>query len=157
VCCIIHGYSPLWNVQNSEDCPEVPQNDECENAFNVSTLPFSITGNSELATNNPYGGYVGYGNNCRNINGITKAMWYKVVGDGSCLTASISSDFEALVAVFGGECEGLICLGQAEYFMEPGLSWETETGLTYYVLVGGYGSSGTFVLDIEVRFPWSLV
>jgi hypothetical protein len=128
------------------------------NAFNVSTFPFSITGNNELATSNPDRGYVGYGgngNNCYNINGVTNTMWYKVVGDGSCFTASISSDFETLVAVFGGECEGLRCLGQAEYYREPGLSWETLSGLSYYVLVSGYGSSGSFVLDIEVRFPWS--
>jgi hypothetical protein len=49
------------NTQNSEDCPEVPQNDECENAFNVSTFPFSITGNNELATDNPDRGYGGCG------------------------------------------------------------------------------------------------
>jgi hypothetical protein len=143
------------NAQNSEDCPEVPQNDECVNAFNVSTFPFSITGNNELATDNPDRGYDGYGNNCYDVYGVTKTVWYKVVGDGSCFTASISSDFETLVAVFRGECEGLRCLGQAEYYREPGLSWETVSGLSYYVLVSGYGSSGTFVLDIEVRFPWS--
>jgi hypothetical protein len=127
------------------------------NAFNVSTLPFFITDNNELATDDPYGGYGGYGENCNNIYGLRKTVWYKVVGDGSCMTASISSDFEAVVAVFGGECEGLRCLGKADYYTESGLSWKTESGQSYYVLVGGYSSSGTFVLDIEVRFPWSPV
>lgn len=154
---IKHIHSPLlvfWNAQNSEDCPEVPQNDECVNAFNVSTFPFSITGNNELATDNPDRGYGGYGDNCYDVYGVTNTVWYKVVGDGSCFTASISSDFETLVAVFRGECEGLRCLGQAEYYSETGLSWKTVSGLSYYVLVGGYGSSGTFVLDIEVRFSF---
>jgi hypothetical protein len=74
-----------------------------------------------------------------------------VEGDGSCYTASAAgSTFETVVAIYDGRsCDRLSCSAQSEYGSD--ISWETQIGETYYILVGGlYGNSGLFSLNIEV-------
>jgi hypothetical protein len=81
----------------------------------------------------------------------TKSVWYLVEGDGSCYTASaVGSAFNTVVAIYGGgSCDRLSCSAQSEYGNV--ISWETQIGETYYILVGGlYDSSGDFSLSIEV-------
>jgi hypothetical protein len=90
-------------------------------------------------------------NNCYNVRPTTKSVWYLVEGDGSCYTASAAgSAFQTVVAIYNGQsCDRLSCSAQSDYGDE--LSWETQDGETYYILVGGlYESSGVFSLSIEV-------
>lgn len=131
----------------------------------MTTFPFLDTGSTRLASPlniGGYGGYnedgsgsesdsSGYGNNC-NVFPFTKSVWYLVQGDGSCYTASTTdSAFESVVSIYEGRgCERLSCFAQAQYGNK--ISWETQIGETYFVLVGGFfGSSGIFSLNIEVR------
>jgi hypothetical protein len=163
--------------QDSDDCPEIPANDRCEGAFNVSAFPFTDTGSTEGATavlpfldsDDFYGGYGGYGgptsapssfvpdpfpSECYNVDPSTKSVWYVVEGDGSCLSAStLGSNFDTVLAIYQGEgCQGLTCVTQSQNAYNDEVSWKTEIGEMYFILVGGsYGNAGSYFLQIEVR------
>jgi hypothetical protein len=80
-------------------------------------------------------------------------VWYEVQGDGSCLTASLPfADFSSNIAVLGGSgCGNLTCLGEGQYYDTNQVTWQTEVGEAYFLLVGGFGATGNFDLEIEVR------
>jgi hypothetical protein len=164
------------SFQDSDDCPEIPANDRCEGAFDVSAFPFNDTGNTEGATavlpfsysDDIYVGYVGSGgpsstpssfsptipSECYNVQPSTKSVWYIVEGDGSCLSAStLGSNFDTVLAIYqGGGCQDLTCVTQSENEYNDEVSWKTETGEMYHILVGGsYGNAGSYFLQIEVR------
>lgn len=164
--------SAVHTFQNSEDCPEIPANDLCENAFDVLAFPFTDMGSTEGATAIlPFdGGYVGSGSPtsaptsfstyppfpsaCYNVDPSTKSVWYVVEGDGSCLSAStLGSNFDTVLAIYqGGGCQDLTCVTQGENAYNDEVSWKTEIGEVYYILVGGsYGNAGSYFLQIEVR------
>lgn len=93
------------------------------------------------------------------LDGSTKTLWYEVVGDGSCLIASVAADnFEAVLGLYEGDaCGDISCLDQAEYQLYGSrnglLLWRSVIGTTYKLVVGGaYGPvSGDFILAITVR------
>jgi hypothetical protein len=151
-------------------------NDRCEGAFDVSAFPFTDTGSTEGATtvlpfsysDDYVGGYVGSGgptsapssifppfpSECYNVEPSTKSVWYILEGDGSCLSAStLGSNFDTVLAIYQGDgCQDLICVTQSEYDYNDEVSWKTEIGEMYYILVGGsYGNAGVYFLQIEVR------
>jgi hypothetical protein len=91
--------------------------------------------------------------NCRSFDRSSKSVWYLVEGDGSCMTASVTSrNFDASVSIFtGNQCE-LTCLNRSDDYSPDRASWQTVTGELFYVAIGGiYGSSGDFFLEIKVR------
>lgn len=91
---------------------------------------------------------------CYNVDQSTKGVWYEVIGDGSCFSAStLGSNFDTVLAVYEGDgCQGLTCTAQSEFYFNDAVSWKTDVGVSYYILVGGsYGNAGTFVIEIEVR------
>jgi hypothetical protein len=126
-------------------------------------FPFSGTGSTEAASPFlPSGGYGGgYGggyysnNNCYFFdNGTTKSVWFTLTGDGACYTASTyGSSSEISATIFTGKlCDSFVCLGQSEPYDPNGVTWQSEVGESYYILVGGrYGNAGSFFLDVEVR------
>jgi hypothetical protein len=90
---------------------------------------------------------------CNNINPEVLSVWYEVQGDGSCLTASLSfADFPSIIAVLGGSgCGNLTCLGEGQYYDVNQVTWQTEVDEAYFLLVGAFGTTGNFDLEIEVR------
>jgi hypothetical protein len=91
---------------------------------------------------------------CYNVEPSTKSVWYIVEGDGSCLSAStLGSNFDTVLAIYQGDgCQDLTCVTQSEYDYNDEVSWNTEIGEMYYILVGGsYGNAGSYFLQIEVR------
>jgi hypothetical protein len=91
---------------------------------------------------------------CYNVEPSTKSVWYIMRGDGSCLSAStLGSNFDTVLAIYKGDgCEDLTCVTQSEYDYNDEVSWKTEIGEIYYILVGGsYGNAGSYFLQIEVR------
>jgi hypothetical protein len=185
-------------MKAADDCPEPPENGECETAFNVTAFPFTATGSTLFASplniggyGGGYGyGYVGDANNnnnnagpgpyqngdrqdgygggsgyngtvdlpppysgCSFLDPSSKSVWYLVEGDGSCMTASVTSrNFEPSVSVLKGtECDEFACVSARENYYGGAASWRTEVDEMYYVVVGGiYGSAGDFSLKIEV-------
>lgn len=108
-------------------------------------------------------GYDSTALSCAGIDGLTKTLWYEVVGDGSCLSASVASEtFEAVLGLYEGACGELSCLDQTVYGLGSSrdlLFWRSEIGTSYKIVVGGaYGPySGDFILAITVRSLLSVV
>jgi hypothetical protein len=126
-------------------------NNQCNNATKVEDLPFNTRGTNAFSTAEAFGSGV---YSCNNINSMVQSVWYEVQGEGSCLTASLPSyDFDSTLAVYGGSggCANLTCLGESQYYNGNQVTWPTEVGETYFLLVGGYGATGNFGLEIEVR------
>jgi hypothetical protein len=125
-------------------------NDQCNNATKVAELPFKTSGTNAFSTPEALDSGV-YG--CNNINPEVVSVWYEVQGDGSCLTASLpSADFATNIAVLGGSgCGNLTCLGEGQYYNANQVTWKTEVGEAYFLLLGGFGTTVNFDLEIEVR------
>jgi hypothetical protein len=100
-------------------------------------------------------GYGSPGTRCNIVDGSSKTLWYEIIGDGSCLSASVTGeDFEAVLALYeGNNCGAISCAAQTEYDDRGRLSWRSINGTTYRMLVGGaYGSqAGKFLLAVAVR------
>jgi hypothetical protein len=125
-------------------------NDQCYNATKIVEIPSNSRGTNAFST--PVALDSGL-SNCSNVNPEVLSVWYEVQGDGSCLTASLPfADFPSNIAVLGGSgCGNLTCLGEGQYYYVNQVTWQTEVGETYFLLVGGYGITGHFELEIEVR------
>jgi hypothetical protein len=130
------------------------------NATAVDTLPFVVSASNLLAS---VAGYDSPATVCNTVNGDAKAVWYELIGDGSCVSASVVGEgFDAILSLYEGDnCGSLTCLAHSNigYGERTGfLSWRTENGFTYKLLVSGaYGpQAGDFVLGITVREEWLL-
>ena len=84
-------------------------------------------------------------------------MWYSVAGNGQAISAeTCASGFDTRLSVFSGECGDLICVGQNDdaCSTRSRVSWDSEDGKQYLVLVHGYGSnSGPYQLDVSAVMP----
>jgi hypothetical protein len=146
----------LCTALKRDNCVE---NDRCSNATAVDTLPFVVSASNSLAS---VAGYNSPATVCNTVNGDAKAVWYELVGDGSCVSASIVGEgFDAILSLFEGDnCGSLTCLAHSNIgYGSSGrglLSWRTENGSTYKILVAGaYGpEAGDYVLGITVREEW---
>jgi len=77
-------------------------------------------------------------------------VWYTFVGDASPVTLSLcGSSYDTKIGVFTGTCTGLVCVTGNDDFcgLQSQVTFPTNGGFTYYVLVTGFGSAtGTFTL-----------
>jgi hypothetical protein len=138
-----------------------PDNDNCVSATAVEALPFVDFGSNLLATEE---GFDSAATSCSVVDGSAKTLWYELIGDGSCVSASVvGEDFEAILALYdggeGGDCDSIICMAQTGTYNRNGrlLSWWGESGTVYKILVGGFGSGGDFLFTIAVSKVHSLL
>jgi hypothetical protein len=133
-----------------------PDNDNCLSATAVEALPFVEFGSNKFATEE---GYASPALNCSVIDGSAKTLWYELIGDGSCVSASVvGENFGAVLALYqgdeGSDCDSINCMAQTGYNSNGGLlSWRTESGAVYKILVAGAPGSqigGDFLLAIAV-------
>lgn len=144
-----------------------PNNDFCTGAITVNVNDV-VTGNTTFATNDS-----NLASNCgSNIvsndedeDGISVGVWYRFVGNGETITLNTCTgdkyDFDdTSLSVYTGSCtQGLICLagnedaniedecGDSGY--QARLSFNSEPGVDYFILVDGYSDSkGEFDLSI---------
>ena len=119
------------------DCViEPPDNDDCTDAELV-TLDVSVVGNNAGATADP----VPF---C-DTDPAGHGVWYKIVGNGNELTASTcgaGTDFDTKIMVFC-DCDTFTCVGGNDDFcdLKSEVTWCSDSGTTYYVLVGGFDDS----------------
>jgi hypothetical protein len=131
---------------------EAPANDECPKALGPLQLDGTViqgsTGGAVVDTTVPF---------C--LSAVTSpGVWYFVTGDGSTLQASLcdGASFDTRLSVYEGNCpdmqlESLICVDGNDDFcgQESLVTWLSEEGTTYYVLVHGYqNGSGDFKLSV---------
>lgn len=79
--------------------------------------------------------------------------WYSFVGDGNTVTVSLcGSAYDSTLHAYCGTCpSGLVCIAGNDDFcgLQSQISWCTETGVTYYLRIGGFGGdSGPYTLAI---------
>jgi hypothetical protein len=133
-----------------------PVNDNCAGVITMACAG-TYTGSTVLATagSDPSGA-------CGGFSGITPAVWYKIVGDGTSMTASLAgSTYDTRMQVYtsstGAVCGGVLtCVGGNDDFtgLTSQVSWASVIGTTYYVLVGGAGSAtGTYSLTMSCVAP----
>ncbi len=131
------------NFEMSVDCSVI--NDECANAISIECGD-TVTGNTEEATSDdvPFCGA-----------GSTSApgVWYTTTGNGNTLTASLcGSDYDTKLFVYEGACGALSCITGNDDFcgLDSQVSWDSEDGVTYYILVTGFStfSDGDYILSI---------
>lgn len=88
---------------------------------------------------------------------------YSVVGTGQVLTVSTctsdptrNGDFDSQISILKGNCRNLECVTGVDdddndsCGSEAGLSWQTENGEQYYILVHGWnGGTGDFSIELS--------
>jgi hypothetical protein len=141
--------SHLSFVLQQADCLE---NDLCDNAAEVESLPFVDAASNSLATREDHGQL---DLNCYVAERMSNTVWYELDGDGSCLSASVVGEgFVAGLVLFEGDaCDRIFCANE-NFFGNPNVvTWQSEIGLTYKLMVGGlYGAeAGEYILAITVR------
>jgi hypothetical protein len=164
-------------------CPDAPGNDACDTAtvVNTTNLPYKDSQNlllandlSEYQINGLYGyggsysgsyGYLGESNatmgnlslieqgNCWQLTQDSRAVWYALEGDGSCVRVTLSTMApEAIIVVFEQVlgCEHLSCTIQAnEYGSTKFLVLQTEAGIQYKIVVTSAYSFGAFDVEFD--------
>ncbi len=132
-----------------EDPPPPPTNDLCADAIPVA-VPSSTQGTTVNSTPDTEYGTCG--------TSITSAgVWYTIPGTGNTMTATTCNaytDYDTKISVFCGTCTDFYCVDGnddncSEYLFRSTVTWCTEVGRDYMVLVHGYSSAvGNFQLDV---------
>jgi hypothetical protein len=125
------------------------ENDLCDNAAQVESLPFVDAASNSLATREDSGGP---GLECF-AEGLSNTVWYELGGDGSCLSASVVGEgFPAVLVLFEGDgCDRTVCANENFFGNFNVVTWQSEIGSTYKLMVGGLYGAGEYILAITVR------
>lgn len=106
-------------------------NDNCVDAIVVETSTETIGGSTVGATSDGI-------TTCFTLtDGSTAGVWYRLIGDGSTLSASLDGRANTL-AVFSGTCEAPVCIDfgiDITTFQPKAVTWESEVGETYLIYV----------------------
>lgn len=130
-------------------CSTGPTNDLCDNATIIG-VPSNTTGNTSAATPDA-------APTCSGFSVTAPGLWYKVVGTGNTITASLcnaGTNYDTKLHVYCGGCAALSCVFGDDDFcgFPPGYSqgsWCSASGTEYLILVSGFGSStGDFELTM---------
>lgn len=128
----------------SVDCSLI--NDDCDGALPIACGE-TVTGNTDEASSDSFPA-------CGTSNFGAPGAWYQTVGTGLEITASLcGSNYDTKLWIFEGTCGSLVCVNGNDDFcgLDSQVSWDSDDGTTYYILVSGFSSSssGDFILDLE--------
>jgi hypothetical protein len=139
-----------YDIRITSPCPPAPANDNCSAAITLPIATFPLTaGDTTNATVDATAPVCGFSQ----IN--SPGLWYKVVGNGRTLTASLchaQTVFDTKISVFCGDCSQLVCVADNDddCGVVSEVSWCAEAGRTYYILVHGFnGQVGPFAINIS--------
>ena len=94
---------------------------------------------------------------CGTTDGTGGGVWYRFVGTGTNTTASLcGSAYDTKVRVYTGSCGALTCtVGNDDFCgLQSQVTWNATAGVTYYILVHGFGSSsGAYTLTLTCAPP----
>jgi hypothetical protein len=131
--------------------PPPPTNDLVANAIDVGLCGGTFTGNTKFATQ------TGDAPSCYTGSFETwtaPGVWYKVVGNGQNITASLcGSTFDTKIFVYTGTAGSLTCLTYNDDFCsaQSEVTFASTLNTTYHILVTGYGSAkGAFTLNVSL-------
>ncbi len=95
-------------------------------------------------------------------NGTSPGVWYSFTGTGDIVTVSLcGSDFDTLLQVFSGNCNGLVCVaGNDDNFAACGagnnseLTFESDASTEYLFYINGFGAAtGNYNIEITCVSP----
>ena len=138
-------YQGDFTTCNDVECPLPPDNDDCANAEPLS-VPSLTFGSTLLAATDD-------APTCGTTN-TAPGVWYSIDGTGTTVTASLcgeTTQYDSKISVFCGDCSVLNCVTGNDDFcgLQSEVSFCTEVGATYLILVHGFSSSvGDFELEI---------
>ena len=135
---LVHGYSTNSGNFSLEISNNTPANDLCANATTVS-IPSTTNGSTSLATSD-------LAPTCSSVSNGSTGVWYKVVGNGQSITASLcgaGTNYDTQIRVFTGTCSGFTCVVGNDQFCgdKSEVNWCSTSGTTYHILVHGWSSS----------------
>jgi hypothetical protein len=125
------------------------QSDLCPGATLVACGAV-VTGNTTAATADvaPF---------CGTTDGTAGGVWYRFTGTGGTINASLcGSTFDTKIRVYTGTCGALACtVGNDDFCgLQSQVSWPSTLGVTYYILVHGFGAAaGNYTLSITCPPP----
>ena len=133
-----------------------PLNDECVNAIQVGKLPFVHFGETESAEVIETAAL-----NCSDIGAASRGNWFQIAGSNlntTCINASVTgSDVEPVMAVYEGSCGTLSCfavssVGSVGAKEDAFILLPSGRNIYHVLVTGSEGSTGSYRLDVSVRF-----
>ena len=124
----------------------LPINDACDDAFFLPTPSRTPGLTSDMTPDSVPA--------CQDITATAPGVWYKVIGSGHLMTASLcgSADYDTKLSVYCSGCGGMTCVAANDDAcgLQSSVSWCSSPGAIYHILVHGYGTeSGSFWLDLS--------
>ncbi len=151
---LVHGFSSqTGDFDLTVTCAEPVEGDFCEDALGP-LAPGSVTSGTTDGATLDGAPFCGTSNTAAGV-------WYTVEGTGNTMTASTcigggDADYDTKISVYCPDCEVQECIGGNDddfancgFAFTSTVSWPTQAGATYNVLVHGFGSqTGDFELAI---------
>lgn len=151
---IIDG--PEANFTIEVDSAEMPVNDNCAGAIEITSFPYSNEQTDGFAASSD-----GFETTCQDWE-INDGLWYTFTGDGTSVLVTVTTgeEYDPAVGVYSGSCEGLECVGAVDDVSsgEESILVETEEGTVYYINIGHYDSfddmpEGNFTIEVNTAIP----
>ncbi len=128
-----------------------PINDLCINAILI-TCPYSVTGNTEFATNDFMTDQCSAGVGTQTAPGV----WYKIQGTGQIFTISLcNSGYDTRLSVYKNTCSSDSCVtgnddtGIALCALQSEVTFASQVGVEYYILIHGFSfSAGYYLMNV---------
>ena len=127
------------------------ENDGCSEALLASALPYTFSGTTLGAT--PEGRDT---QRCSWVSETARGVFHEILGTGSCIAASLESDYHDSIAIYEGSCGDLSCVvqSQANVRHPKHVAWNSQNGTLYKVYIFGFEDIvGEYNLTISVSLP----
>lgn len=139
------------DFSNSGGGPSGPANDDCASPRSISTVPFTDSEDTTLATTSGADPTL-----CSGSQG-TNSVWYSITPSADSIYGidTSGSSYDTVLSVFTGSCGALSQVACNDDFGNLGnkslLTFQAHAGTTYLIEVTGKGTGGT--LNLRVGFP----
>lgn len=149
--------NPEGNFTIEVDSFEVPVNDNCGGAIEITSFPYSNEQTDGVAATAD-----GLVEACVNYE-MNDGLWYTVVGNGNNLeiTVTTGEEYDIAIGVYTGDCGAFSCVevvdevsSGEEFLIIP----SSEVGTVYYINVGNYDwfddlPEGNFTIEVDSVVP----
>jgi len=126
----------------------LPQNEVCDDAFFVE-VPSAIPGTTTESG-------LAAAPACKGVNVTAPGVWYKVIGTGKVMIASLDgrADYDSAISVYCSGCGGQKCVGANDDINTGNraseVGWCSTPGTVYHILVHAYAQhTGNFQLRVS--------
>jgi hypothetical protein len=126
-------------------------NDSCDNALEIKEIEKPVLGSTRNAT------FDDNNQDCGAAVASAPGAWYRVDGDGDIMCASVINEesiFTSQLSLFSGsDCEDLECINGVDNDGSRDISWITEVGVQYFLVVHATDSNATGDFQLNLFRP----